>query len=179
MRAPGASLLALLLLAQPAAQAGAAPAKSAAKAQAAGPKVAAERYDAAVIRARRKDYNAAIAARRGAVMATFLTENMAEMTSDAEVNKGRSVVIADYERVEFKDPAFVGYDRQTDTVTIDPGGTVAAERGHWHGQFRAADGRIVGNSGVYQAGWIKQNGIWLIRTEAYMQTTCPTKAGCH
>ena len=179
MRASAALLLAALALAMPAAAAGAPAAKRPPKPAVAEAQPVAVLDDDGVIRARRKDYNEAISARRGEVMATFLTENMAEMTSDGSVNKGRTVVIADYERVEFKDPAFVGYDRQTDSVVVDPSGTVAAERGHWHGQFRTADGQVVGNSGVYQAGWIKQNGVWLIRTEAYVQTTCSAKTGCH
>jgi ketosteroid isomerase-like protein len=134
--------------------------------------------DEAEIRARRIAYTEAIATRRPDLMAGFITENMAEMVSSGDVNKGRGPVIADYEKVEFNDPDFVGYDRHTDNVEVDPSGIVAAERGHWRAQVRDADGQLVQIGGAYQAGWIRQGGTWLIRTEAYVMITCRPKAGC-
>jgi ketosteroid isomerase-like protein len=134
--------------------------------------------DEAEIRARRIAYNAAIASRRPDLMAGFITENMAEMVSSGDVNKGRTPVIADYEKVEFKDPDFAGYDRRTDSVDVDPSGIVAAERGRWTARVRDSDGQLVQIGGLYQAGWIRQDGAWLIRTESYVMTICRPKAGC-
>lgn len=134
--------------------------------------------DEAQIRARRIAYNEAIAARRPDLMAGYITENMAEMVSSGDVNKGRTPVTADYERGEFKDPDFAGYDGRTDSVEVDSSGVVAAERGHWRAQVSDTDGQLVQIGGAYQAGWIRQDGTWLIRTEAYVVIRCRPVAGC-
>ena len=41
-----------------------------------------------------------------------------------------------------------------------------------------ADGKVNGNTGLYQAGWIKRQGVWLIRTESYVRLHCADENDC-
>jgi ketosteroid isomerase-like protein len=134
--------------------------------------------DEKIIRQLRLDYNAAIAARDPKAMAKFCAPEMAEMASTGEVNLPASKVIADYINVEFKDPTFIGYERLTDTVEISPNGRFAVERGHWRGRFKSASGAETGSQGLYQAGWIKRDGTWQVRSEAYVKLVCRDEGNC-
>lgn len=136
------------------------------------------RKDSDQIRERRLAYTAAIEARQPDVMRRFLAEDMVQLSSTAEVIAGRETVIQSYSEHEFRNPAFVAYERTPDTVAISDNGRFAIERGHWRGQFRLPNGRISGNSGLYQAGWIKREGVWLIRTESYVRLHCADEKDC-
>lgn len=58
-----------------------------------------------------------------------------------------------YAGTEFKDPAFIAYDRRPDTVEISADCRRAVERGQWRARFRLPDGGEIGAAGLYQAGW--------------------------
>ena len=83
-----------------------------------------------------------------------------------------------YTRSEFKDPKFIAYDRRTDTVQIGAGGSLAVERGHWRARWRAPSGAETGASGLYQAGWAREGGVWRIKTEAYAKLVCADPTSC-
>ena len=136
------------------------------------------RKDSGQIRERRLAYTAAIEARQPNVMRRFLAEDMVQLSSTAEVIAGSENVIKSYSEHEFHNPAFVAYERTPDTVAISDNGRFATERGHWRGRFRLPDGRITGNNGLYQAGWIKRAGVWLIRTESYVRLHCADENDC-
>jgi len=134
--------------------------------------------DADTIRALRLAYNRAIEARDAAAFAKVLSPTVSEMISTGEVVTGATAVAESYAAIEFKDPTFIAYDRQPDTVEVSPNGRFAAERGHWRARYRAADGSEVSGSGVYQAGWIRTGAGWRIQTEAYVQFTCKREPDC-
>ncbi|MCA3255465.1 MAG: nuclear transport factor 2 family protein [Alphaproteobacteria bacterium] len=139
---------------------------------------AAPAEDAAQVRERRLAYGAAISARQAEAMRGFLAADMVQLSSNGQMQAGRDTVVASYAAAEFVDPSFIAYERIPDTVDISANGRFAVERGHWRGRFRQPDGSITGNSGLYQAGWIKRDGVWLIRTESYVRLTCASESDC-
>lgn len=118
---------------------------------------------------RRAAYCRAIAARRVDELGGFLDPDLVIIASTGALRIGRDAAITNYAANEFLNPDFISYDRVTDTVEISHDGTVAVERGHWQAHLRQADGSIGGPSGLYQAGWTLHDGIWLIRSEAYVR----------
>ncbi len=134
--------------------------------------------DADQIRKQRLAYNAAIEARNPAAMADFLAPEMIELSSTGAITAKAAAVVKDYESVEFKNPNFIAYDRWPDSIEVSADGRFAVERGDWHGRFKTDQGSITGNSGRYQAGWIKRDGHWQIRTESYVKLTCAKADDC-
>lgn len=139
---------------------------------------AARDAEAAVVRARRLAYNHAIADRSAAAMAGFLVPGMVQLSSNGAITIGAENVRKIYVGDEFLNPAFIAYDRQPDRIAISANGRFAIERGHWRGRFRDGKGGETGNTGLYQAVWIKQDGIWRIRTESYGRLTCANESDC-
>lgn len=130
------------------------------------------------VRERRLAYTAAIEARRPDLMRNFLAPEMVQLSSNGESEIGRDAVVLTYAKHEFLDPTFVVYERIPDTIDISENRRFAVERGHWRGRFRKPDGGFTGNSGLYQAGWIKRDGTWLIRTESYIRLHCADEKDC-
>lgn len=130
------------------------------------------------VRARRLAYTAAIEARRPDLMRNFLAPEIAQLSSDGQAAIGRDDVLQTYSRLEFRDPSFIVYERVPDRIDISDNGRFAVERGHWRGRFRQPDGGVTGNSGLYQAGWIKRDGTWFIRTESYVRLHCADEKNC-
>lgn len=108
---------------------------------------------------RRLAYTAAIKARQPAAMREFLAEDMVQLSSNGQSVIGRDAVIQGYSDNEFRNPQFIVYERKPDRVVISDNGRFGVERGHWRGHFRQPDGTITGNTGLYQAGWIKREGV--------------------
>ena len=134
--------------------------------------------EADAIRALRLRYNHAIAARDARAFFGLLSPTFVEMVSTGEVTSGARAVAESYAATEFKDPTFIAYDRQPDTITVAPNGRFAVERGHWRARFRGPSGAEVGGSGLYQAGWVRVDGGWRIQTEAYVRLTCKKGRDC-
>lgn len=134
--------------------------------------------DSRQIRERRMAYTVAIQARQPELMRRFLAEDMVQLSSNGEVIAGRETVVQSYAAHEFRNPAFIVYERTPDKVAISDNGRFAVERGHWRGRFRLPGGKITGNTGLYQAGWIKREGAWLIRTESYVRLHCSDENDC-
>lgn len=130
------------------------------------------------VRERRAAYSADIEERRPDLMRRFLAREMVQLSSDGEAAIGREVVLKSYSGLEFRDPNFIAYERIPDTIYISDNGRFAVERGHWRGRFRQPNGGVTGNSGLYQAGWIKRDGTWLIRTESYVRLHCADEKDC-
>ena len=167
-----------LLLASAAAAATPGAPASDARAHAAVTAAAPASKDPRPIRARRLAYTAAIEARRPDLMRNFLAPEMVQLSSNGDAMIGRDAVVKSYSEVEFRDPAFIVYERTPVEIRISDNGRFAVERGHWRGRFRLPDGRIGGNSGLYQAGWIKRDGLWWIRTESYVRLHCLSEKDC-
>lgn len=130
------------------------------------------------VRERRLAYTAEIEARRPDLLRSFLAPEMVQLSSNGEANIGRDAVVLTYSKHEFLDPRFIVYERIPDTIEISENGRFAVERGRWRGRFHQPDGTIAGNSGLYQAGWIKRDGTWLIRTESYVRLHCLDEKDC-
>ncbi len=139
---------------------------------------AAQDAEAGAVRARRLAYNRAIADRSAEAMAGFLTPGFVELASNGAITIGSDKVRARYADDQFKNPAFIEFDRQPDTVAISANGRFAIERGHWRGRFRDGKGGETGNTGLYQAVWIKQDGVWRVRSESYGRLTCASESEC-
>jgi ketosteroid isomerase-like protein len=134
--------------------------------------------EAEAVRARRAAYVAAMQARRADLIGDFLAPEMVQLASSGAMEVGRDAVVKSYAETEFKDPAFLVYERVPDTIEISENGRFAVERGHWRALSRR-DGKIVtGNSGLYQAGWIKRDGVWRVRTESYTRLRCASEDDC-
>lgn len=134
--------------------------------------------DSSQIRERRIAYTSAIQARQPDLMGRFIAEDMVQLSSNGEVIVGRETLVRNYAAHEFRNPAFIVYERVPDRIAISDNGRFAVERGHWRGRFRLPDRGITGNSGLYQAGWIKREGVWLIRTESYVRLHCADENEC-
>lgn len=134
--------------------------------------------DADQIRDRRLAYTAVIMARQSSAMREFLAEDMVQLSSNGQSIIGRDAVIQSYADTEFRNPRFIVYERTPDTIVISENRRFASERGHWRGRFRQPDGTITGNSGLYQAGWIKRDSTWMIRTESYVRLHCSDENEC-
>lgn len=139
---------------------------------------AAARNDKGQIRERRLAYTAAIQSRRPDLMANFIAEDMVQLSSNGDMVVGGKEIIKSYSEHEFRNPDFVGYERTPDNVSISNNGRFGVERGHWRGRFRVPGGAVTGNAGLYQAGWIKRGGVWLVRTESYVRLHCANENDC-
>jgi ketosteroid isomerase-like protein len=135
-----------------------------------------EASDISAIRALRTQSNRAIQARD-------LVAFGQTMLSDIEVTRGsgphvsgRDSVLASVS-VQFKDPNFLGYIRDTDSIQISATGPLAAEHGHWTGRFQRPDG-IQTLTGVYLAMWRKTDAGWKIRSELFVSLGCTGSADC-
>ena len=133
--------------------------------------------DVAAILEVRARYGRAIEAKAPAEFATVLHPDFVQMASDGATIAGAQTVADSYAANEFSNPAFITYQRQTDAIEVSPNGKLAVERGHWRARIAGPSGET-GNAGFYQAGWVKLDGGWRIRTESYVKLTCPDDADC-
>ncbi len=89
---------------------------------------------------------------------------------------GRDSVLASV-AVQFKDPTFLGYIRDTDSIQVSTSGPLAAEHGHWTGRFQRSDG-VQTITGTYLAMWHKTDAGWKIRSELFVSLACTGSAAC-
>ncbi|QMW05713.1 YybH family protein [Spirosoma foliorum] len=118
-----------------------------------------------------------------AIQARDLTAFGQTMLPDIEVTRGsgshvsgRDSVLASVS-VQFKDPNFLGYVRNTDQIQVSTTSPLAAENGHWTGRFQRPDG-IQTITGVYLAMWRKTESGWKIRSELFVSLACTGSAAC-
>lgn len=130
------------------------------------------------IKAARAAYGAAIAAHAPERFGTVLHKDFVESASSGVTRGGAEAVAASYAGGEFKDPAFITYERTPESIEVSPNGKLAVERGHWQARLRNPAGGVEGNAGAYQAGWVKQDGRWQLRTESYVKLTCASITPC-
>lgn len=136
----------------------------------------AQQSDIDQIRALRTQSNLAIVAHNlDGFGQTLLPDVVVTRGSGTHV-AGRDSVLASL-AVQFKDPNFMGYVRETDSVTISTSNPLAAEHGHWTGRFRQPDGiQIV--KGVYLSMWRQTNAGWKIRSELFVTLSCTGSKAC-
>ena len=135
-----------------------------------------ESPDVVAIRSLRAQSNRAIQSRDLTGFGqTMLPEIEITRGSGSHVS-GRDSVLASV-GVQFRDPAFLGYIRDTDSIRVSTTAPLAAEHGHWTGRFRRADG-IQTITGVYLAMWRKTPEGWKIRSELFVSLACTGSAAC-
>ena len=115
------------------------------------------------VRARRKLTNRLIAAHDAARLKPFFDPAARVITGDGSPIDGAAAILETF-AVHFAEPAFVAYARTTATVSVNPAGDRAAERGDWVGTWQ---GRAP-MSGTYLAAWKKVTGQWVIESELYV-----------
>lgn len=115
------------------------------------------------IRARRRLTNKFIAAHQAARLAPFFAADMVLIPGQGGVLTGAKAVLEAFE-AQFRDPAFITYDRQSGEVTLDQAGARAAETGRWAANWR--DGARL--AGTYLACWRKVTGQWVIESEMFV-----------
>ena len=114
------------------------------------------------IRARRRLTNKLIAAHEAERLKPFLHPQIKVIVGDGALITGVDAVVAAFE-AQFRDPAFVAYERTPERIELDHASRRAAETGRWVGAWRQA--RM---AGVYMATWRKVTGQWLIESEMFV-----------
>ena len=114
------------------------------------------------IRARRRLTTKLIAAHEASRLRPFLDPEVKVIAGDGALITGADAVIAAFE-AQFRDPAFIAYERTPEKVEIDQAGARAAETGRWVGSWKQA--RM---TGVYLAAWRKVTGQWVIESETFV-----------
>ena len=139
-------------------------------------------------------HNPAVSADKSAILAARAQSNQAIEARDlagfgrtmlATINvtrgsgshvTGRDSVLASVAG-QFRDPNFLGYVRQTDSIQVSTMNPLAAEHGHWTGRFRHPDG-IQTITGTYLSMWRKTDDGWKIQSELFVSLTCSGSAAC-
>lgn len=115
------------------------------------------------IRAKRKLTNRLIAAHDAERLRPHLVADMLLIAGDGALIQGADAVIAAF-AAQFADPAFLAYERTTDTVDLAADARRAAETGRWVGRWTGG----VEMSGLYLAAWREHRGQWLLERELYV-----------
>ena len=118
------------------------------------------------VRARRRLTNKLIAAHDAQRLRPFLAADVNLIAGDGSLLVGAQEVMAAFE-AQFRDPDFIAYVRETESVTLDADGARAAERGRWTALWRASECETR-MSGDYLAAWRKQTGQWVIESELFI-----------
>jgi ketosteroid isomerase-like protein len=118
------------------------------------------------IRAKRKLTNRLIAAHDAARLRPHFAHDIIVIVGDGGLIEGADAVVAAFAN-QFADPAFIAYERTTDTVALADDGERAAETGRWVGRWKGG----VEMSGVYLAAWRASRGQWLVERELYVTLT--------
>lgn len=123
--------------------------------------------DVADIRAARAQYNAAILAHDvGAIRDMFAPGYVGIAGSGGELIAGGKSMAA-YFANAFKKPAFLGFVRTPDVVTLAVPADRAMERGHWTGRSRTPTGETR-PGGEYMAVWVPTPAGWRLRSESFV-----------
>jgi ketosteroid isomerase-like protein len=134
--------------------------------------------DIETIRTLRRDYNAAMATGDMApVMGLFDPDYYMIRGASGVAVAGAASIGAALKDDRARDPGFVGYERITTQVDIGTGGQRAAEQGRWVGRWTEPDGKME-LTGVYLAMWVKTDGRWTVKSEAFVALTCIGSAAC-
>lgn len=118
------------------------------------------------IRARRADFNRAIAEGDAAAIAPLLARDCVMVTgTDSAVISGRMAQVKVWRR-EFAHPQRLVYLRTSENVTVSPVEPIAMEQGRWQGTVNGSD--TVAASGTYAAKWREAGGEWVIEAEVFV-----------
>ena len=120
---------------------------------------------AEVIRARRAQSNAAIAARDADGTVAMMMDDVTVAVAGGPVLTGRAASRAAFTE-QFRDPCFGGYVRQPDRIVLASPAISATESGRWTGTWGAGLRRQqIG--GTYVAEWAYTILGWFIQSEVF------------
>lgn len=122
------------------------------------------------IRARRKLTNKLIKGRDAGRLKPFFTSDALVIAGDGSPISGANAIIRAFE-IQFAEPGFEAFVRETSRVEIADDGERAAEHGTWTGTWRPAPPlkpSALTLSGPYLATWKKVIGQWVIENEVFV-----------
>lgn len=137
----------------------------------------AQQNDVSQIRDLRRTSNSAIEARNLKAFGQTMLPDIAVTRGSGSHVVSRDSVLASV-AAQFKDPNFLGYVRETDSISISNSNPLAAEHGHWTGRFRQPDG-IQELKGVYLSMWRRTEAGWMIRSELFVTLSCTGSKACN
>ena len=120
---------------------------------------------AEVIRARRAQSNAAIAARDADATVALMMDDVMVAVAGGPVLTGRAASRAAFAE-QFRDPGFGGYVRQPDRIALGSSSMSATETGRWTGTWGAGLRRQQ-MGGTYVAEWTYTMLGWFIQSEVF------------
>lgn len=122
------------------------------------------------IQDRRSAFNAAIADKDAATIATVLTDDVLLITgTDSDLYSGREVQLELWQS-DFESSERLIYVRMPDCIRISERFPIALEHGRWRGEPENDDPGIV--QGSYSAKWRHDGTGWRVEAEFYMTEEC-------
>lgn len=115
----------------------------------------------------RKLSNAAIKAHQIKGVTKHLTEDVAIIAASGQLVHGRDA-LASYLEVLFEQNEDIYFVRTTNQITLNANKDMAWEQGRWSGHRPATkDWKVI--KGNYTAVWIKEDKVWKMRSQQFMQ----------
>ena len=134
------------------------------------------RGDEAAIRSARASQNRALAAHDlDAIAATWSTDYVGLSSTNVRV-LGRDAKREDFAKQFAARPNLL-FIRTPTSIIVNMDWAHAAESGHWSGEW-TLQGETTRVSGVYFAKWRKEDGVWRILAETFVQTSCTGSRYC-
>ena len=132
--------------------------------------------DEDAIRAARAFSNQAIARKDVAAIASLWMDDVIVLGSTS-VQLAGAEVNRNFYTAQFARRPDTLWVRTPSAVTVMAAWSVAAEEGHWTGNWTELDGPVE-LTGRYMAQWVRTDGGWRIQGELYVPTTCVGGAYC-
>lgn len=134
------------------------------------------RSEEAAVRAARTIQNRAIAAHDlDAIAAIWSIDYVGVSSANVRV-LGRDGKREDFAK-QFAARPDVVYVRTPTSITVNTAWAQAGESGRWSGRWTAQDG-TTNIGGIYFAKWRKEDGVWRILAETFVQTSCSGTRYC-
>jgi len=134
------------------------------------------RRDEADIRAARESQNSAIAAHDlDAIAKTWSVDYVGVSSTNTRV-LGRDAKREDFAKQFAARPNLV-FVRTPTSIVVNTAWGHAAESGQWSGEWRL-QGETTRIGGLYFAKWQKEDGVWRILAETFVQTSCAGSRYC-
>src|SRR5687767_12642456 len=134
------------------------------------------REEEAAIRAARASQNRAIAAHDLDAIATTWSMDYVGLSSTNMRVLGRNAKPDDFAKQFAARPNLV-WVRTAVSVIVNTAWAHAAESGQWTGEW-TVEGETTRVGGIYFAKWEKEDGVWRILGETFVQTSCSGSRYC-
>jgi ketosteroid isomerase-like protein len=134
------------------------------------------RAEEAAIRTARAIQNRAIAAHDLDAIAAIWSIDYVGMSSANVLVLGRDAKREDFANQFAARPNIV-YVRTPTSITVNTAWAHAGENGRWSGEW-TLNGGTTRTGGIYFAKWRKEDGVWRILAETFVQTSCSGTPYC-